>query len=427
MSETPPVGEFRMPGLAGVPEGLTAFAQPKPDGTFSLDRSGRPKVSKLHLRVDADLAPERPEGVLADRDWNWLTASPRQWTSIVERFGTAARAWEVTTALALAGCGSIEHRFAKGTLQHPPQRWQPHAELKAAQAVSARERSRHRETLETEAAALHLRLADTWPGAAASLNLPLGGTQLAWVVRAARDLADGTAHDGVRAFVQAHHPDDDKAREDLPILLRESGWETEALRVLGVDRSPYIGVAGPIRAKLGTRSLDWNGWPGPHDLRLPHGQAIELSCPANTERLVVIENRQAAETISDHYPDLPVVWCRGHHSDRVLDAIEQLARHCVHTFICTDADLGGLRIAARLYERLDPVTTLTVLDVGLNAPAAGRRFSAQALAQLAAHKNSPEPIRAFAAAIASRGRAVVQEAYVRQALHSALGSAGLEP
>lgn len=321
-----------MPGLAGVPEGLTAFAQPKPDGTFSLDRSGRPKATKLHLRSDAAPAPERPEGLLADRDWNWLASSPRQWTSIVKHFG-ASRAWEITTALALAGCGSIEHRFTKGTLQHPPLRWQPHAELKAAQAVSARERSQRRETPETEAAALHLRLADTWPGVAASLKLPLGGTQLAWVVRSARELAHGTAHDGVRASSKPTTPTTTK-----PVRTCQSCYAKAAGRPKRCANSVSTAAptsTPPARSAPSSAPGPWIGTGGlaPHDLRLPHGQPIELSWPANTERLVVIENRQAAETISDHYPDLPVVWCRGHHSDRVLDVIEQLARYCAHVHL----------------------------------------------------------------------------------------------
>lgn len=421
MNETLPAGEFRLHAFTGTPSGLTVFAQPtRSDGTFANDSRGRPTVRKVHLKPETPPSPARPTGLVTDREWVFLASSKRRWDTVVKQLGDASKAWQVCSALALAGCGVIQCKFAKGAAQQPPLWWIPNPELEAHQRSSAMGRRDRRDALETEAEALSGQLTDAWPGVAASLRLPLGGAQLLWVVRAARDLAAGASHDGVRAFVQSHNPKDDKAREDLPILLRESGWEEAALRLLGVDRSPYVGVGGPIKASIGPRELDWTGWPGPHDIRLPHGVDIDLRCAPGTEQMAVIENRQAAETICDLHPELPVIWCRGHHSDRVLDAIAQAAANCQEVLICTDADLGGLRIAERLFQRLHHLTAVVILDVGASEHEPGRAFSIQALEQLAQYRTSATPIRAFAAAIQDRGYAVTQEALVRRTLQAAL-------
>ncbi|MEU6246045.1 DUF2399 domain-containing protein [Glycomyces sp. NPDC047010] len=416
-----PQGEFQLHALTGEPSGLSVFAQPsRTDGTFATDSRGRPTVRKVHLKPATPPPRQRPNGLVTDREWTWLASAKRRWDTVVKQLGDATRAWEVCAALAAAGCGVLQCAFARGAVQHPPQWWIPDPALAARQRSTAAGRRDRRNTLETEAAALSEQLTDTWPGAAASLGRPLGGAQLLWVVRAARDLAGEVSHDGIRAFVQAHHPADDKAREDLPLLLRDNGWEEEALRKLGVDRSPYIGVGGPIKANFGTRELDWTGWPGPHDIRLPHDAEIELRCDQGTEQMAVIENRQAAETICDLYPEMPVIWCRGHHSDRVLAAIAQAAANCQRVLICTDADLGGLRIAERLFERLHSITTTVILDVGEREHEPGRAFSVQVLEQLARYRTSPAPIRDFAAALEHRGHAVTQEALVKRTLQAAM-------
>ena len=411
-----PRGEFPMPGLRGVPDGLAAYAQPtRSDSTFSTDRQNRPKVTRIHLRAHNDKVPERPSGVLGDSDWRWLTSAPRRWNTIVTKFGEPTQALQICHALARAGCGATEHRFQAGGIQHPPIRWIPHPRLLEDQAATNRQRQDTRGELVAAASVLGAQIKHEWPGVAASLTTTTHDTKLTWILRAAQDLHDGRSHDGIRAFVQAHHPEDDKAREDLTRLLRETGWEPEAIRQLGVDRSPYIGVGGPMKARLGERTLDFTGWPGPHDLRLPHHLEINLSCALGVETLAIIENRQAAETICDEHPDIAVIWCRGHHSDRVLDLIAQAAGTAQQTVICADADLGGLRITKRIHDRLKGPIPLEVIDIGAFLHAPGRILSMDVKAQLASHGREGGPIGRFATAILERGYVVTQEAAVRRA------------
>jgi hypothetical protein len=80
--------------------------------------------------------------------------------------------------------------------------------------------------------------------------------------------------------------------------------------------------------------------------------------------LLIIENRQAAEALCDTHPDIAIIWCRGQHPSRVLDLIEQAAATVCRTLIRPDADLGRIRIAARIFDRLPDAITRTVIDVG---------------------------------------------------------------
>ena len=112
------------------------------------------------------------------------------------------------------------------------------------------------------AAALSSQLAAEWPGVASALATSASDPRLIWMVRAAEDLTQGRSHDGARAFVQAHAAST-KAREDLPHLLAEAGFEPDALTQLGISRNPYVGLGGPVRAHLAGRTLDFSGWPGP--------------------------------------------------------------------------------------------------------------------------------------------------------------------
>ena len=319
------VGEQRMLGLRDVPDGLVAWAQPVVTAAGPrTDRLHRQKFDRLRLRAAEPGPPVRPEGLLGDPDWKWAVEAPRYWGSVVRRFGPQAEA--IAEALARAGCVELEHDFRVGALVRPAKRWVPHESLLREQAERKATGRTARAELSDVAARLRRDLGPDWPGVAASFSAAREG-RLLWTIRAAQDLLEGRSHDGARAFVQAH-AGDTKAREDLPNLLRELGWEARALTLIGVSRSPYLGISGPLRARSGLQVIDVTGWPGPHDLRLtPEGEAaLELTAPAR--HLLVIENRQAAEALADEFPGLPVIWCHGQPPARALDLVGDFARAC---------------------------------------------------------------------------------------------------
>ncbi|WP_080636060.1 hypothetical protein [Salinispora mooreana] len=76
--------------------------------------------------------------------------------------------------------------------------------------------------------------------------------------------------------------------------------------------------------------------------------------------LLAVEHRQAAEAACDARADLPVVWCHGQPPDAVVSMIVQAAQQTSGVVICTDADLGGVRI----HDKLRSDTTIHIVDVG---------------------------------------------------------------
>lgn len=217
--------EFPLRDHPGVPDGLVAYAQPThDDGTFDNDRAGRPKVRRVQLRTDAVAHPQRPDGLLTDADWRWATSAIRRWTTIGARFGD--RAEDIALALARAGCVALDHDYRSGRISSPPRGWTPHPSLAAGQASATAARRDRQSQVAARAAELSSQLAADWPGVASALAIPASDPRLIWLVRAADDLAQGRRHDGARAFVQAH-VFNTKAREDLPRLLAEAGFEPD--------------------------------------------------------------------------------------------------------------------------------------------------------------------------------------------------------
>jgi Protein of unknown function C-terminus (DUF2399) len=402
-----------------VPDGLVAYAQPAhEDGTFDTDRAGRPKVRRVRLYADAVVPhPEHPDGLLGDTDWHWAISAPRRWATIQARFGENAE--DIALALARTGCVALDHDYRSGQIVRPPQGWTPHPSLAAGQASAKAARSDRQSQVAARAAVLSSQLAAEWPGVASALGKSASDPRLIWLVRAAEDLAQGRSHDGARAFVQAHAADT-KAREDLPYLLAEAGFEPDALTQLGISRNPYIGLGGPVRAHLAGRTLDFSGWPGPHDIRLPAGQPITLDTVPGTHIMLVIENRQAAEAICDHHPEVAVIWCHGQPPDAVLRLIKQAADCVDQVVICPDADLGGIRIAARVHDHLAPGTRCTVLDIGTVEHVAGESFSPGTREIIARMARRRDGVGVLAGACLDRGYGIEQEAPVRGALRRLL-------
>lgn len=407
-----------MPGHPGVPNGLRAYAQPsRADGTFDHDRAGRPKVRRVHLRAHPATPPRRPDGLVNDADWNWATSAPRRWQTITNRLHD--RAHELALALARAGCVALDHDYRDGAISHPPRGWIPHPELAAHHATGKQARQAAQQALLDRAGELRDMLIGEWPGVAEALTTPATDTRLAWLVRAAEDLLADNRYDGPRAFVQ-HHAKNTKAREDLPRLLADAGFESEALALLGVNRNPYIGVGGPIRARHNGRTLDWTGWPGPHDIRLPAHRPITLDLAPGTRLLLIIENRQAAEAICDSHPDTAVIWCHGQPPTPLLRLINLAAIGVTQVVICPDADLGGIRIAARIHDHLPPDTNRVIVDIGTSGHDRGDPFGATTRIRIAATAERRDAVGEFASSCLARGYAIEQEAPARAALQALL-------
>jgi hypothetical protein len=410
--------ELVLDWVQGVPDGLLAYAPLPASGVYQRDSHDRPKFTRIRLRsTDAPAEPSRPAGLLADSDWNWITRSARAWTSIVQRFRGDAN--HVAVALARAGCVTIEHDLNVSTLIQPPRRLHPHPALATKQANALQRRRDETAALRAQAITLATALADEWPGVAAALGSVNNPERLTWAVNAATDLADGRTHDSLRAFAQ-FHAGRTKARDDVNHLLAELGFESEAIATLGLARNPYIGLGGPFQLHTSTHVLDLIGLPGPHDIRLPAGHNITLRLPTRAPILLVIENRQASETGCDAHPDLPVIWCHGQPPDAVLHLIAQAAQRVDTVMICPDADLGGVRIAARIHDHLRPDIACRILDIGNAEHLAGTSFNTHSRTHLAALAERTDQVGRFARDCLNRGYGIEQEAAARVTLRHAV-------
>jgi hypothetical protein len=409
--------EIRLTWIRDYPD-LVAYAPLPPSGRYPRDSRQRPRLRAARLRAsNLETPPLRPAGLLTDGDWSWIVASEHSWASFANRFGSHAH--RLAIALAQAGCITIGHALNGNALVQPPRRVYPHPDLTAAEQQRRGRRRNDASALQAQAGELAAAIADEWPDVAGALQETTSPERLAWAVHAAQDLAAGKVHDSVRAFVQAH-AEHTKVRDDVHHLLAELGFDHETLAALGLARSPYIGLGGPIRLHTGSGTLDLAGLPGPHDIRLSAQHPARLDLPASAATLLVIENRQAAETICDVHSDLPVIWCHGQPPDAVLTLIVQAAHQVKRTVICTDADLGGVRIAGRIYDHLPPGTSAQVIDVGAAQHDPGRNFNTHSRTHLQALATRTDDIGHFAQRCLDRGYAIEQEATARAALRVAL-------
>lgn len=417
-AETRSDRELPLDWMQDVPEGLRAYARLPASGKYARDRQGRLRVSRVRLRSSQPATtPTRPAGLLADGDWNWLTSGPREWKTVTRRLGD--NAYDICVALVRTGCLTIEHDVRLTTLVRPPRRLHPHPDLSGAHDEARSKKRDVDAAIRERGAALADALVDEWPDVTIALRSTTNIDRLAWAVNAATDLDTGRTHDSVRAFVQVH-AGHTKARDDVHHLLAELGFEPETLAVLGLARNPYIGLGGPFQIDASTGVIDLAGLPGPHDIRLPSQQSITLRLPPRAAKLLAIENRQAAEAACDAYPSSAVVWCHGQPPTAVLALIEQAARYVDNVIIFPDADLGGVRIAARIVDNLSPHHECTVVDIGTVDHHVGKRFNTHSRNHLSVIAGRDDQIGKFALACLERGYAIEQEAAVRASLRAVL-------
>lgn len=399
--------------------GLVAYAPLPPSGRYPRDNRGRPRPRTARLRTaDPDTRPCRPDGLFTDSDWTWVIRSEHSWTSVSTRFGADAQ--RVMLELAAAGCVTIGYTLNGNALTQPPRRVFPHPDLAAAEHDRRSRRRDDTTALRTRAEQVASALADDWPDAAHALRTTEHPDRLQWALHAATDLADGRAHDSLRAFVQSH-TNDTKARDDVQHLLTAVGFDHETLIALGVARNPYIGLGGPILLHTAAGTvLDLSVLPGPHDIRLSPHALPRLTVADSSGVVLVVENRQAAETVCDIRPNLPVIWCHGQPPAAVVSLIAQAAQQTSATVICADADLGGVRITGRIHDNLLPATTVHVIDVGTAKHDEGRPFNTHSRTHLQKLTQRPDEVGAFAQRCLERGYAIEQEATARAALHAFL-------
>jgi hypothetical protein len=418
-----PAGRVEVP-LLDLPAGVLAVTVPRsgPDGPrVPVDRRGR--VLARMVDLIADPPPEdgfRPPAELADADLRWVLArTVRRWASIQERFGQAA----FETALRLVRVGGVMLRCATrdGLSLGEPAGWRlTVAWLRRAEMLhdAAREQTAMWRARATAAAdAVHL----IDPGLGLALHAARGSEpRLPTLVHAAEDLVSGVSHDGPRAFSQTHF-EHTKARDDVTTILLDAGVSETSLLALGLRRSPYIGLGGPIRLHMaGGPIIDLTALDGPVQLRIRQRASLEASTSARL--LLVIENLQAAEAGCDAFPELAIAWTAGQPSDAALQLVAALAAQVQRILIATDADLGGVRIAQRVLTALPGTASTEVVDVGAQRHTPREPFGPDSQARLRAAAQHSGAAATLAAACLARGYPVEQEAATRAAIAAVLGT-----
>ncbi|MBB5912180.1 hypothetical protein BJY24_001047 [Nocardia transvalensis] len=360
------------------------------------------------------------EGVAVE-DLRWaIKAQRRYWASIEQRFGHDAR--EHAVRLAVAGvvdliCTVDEFAHITDIL-----RWQRTSIWDEHQRRNDICQSDDAQLWQTRAQDAARQIAATDPGLAKALiatgpNNP----RLPVLVYAAEDLVDGVTHDGPRAFSQTHFRET-KTREDSPKVLAEAGAAPETLIALGLRRSPYIGLGGPITIHTAAGNIDLAAVDGPVQFRVDQRSTFDVRLGPSTRLLVIVENLQAAEAVCDTAPDVATVWSAGQPSKHALRLIRRLSTGVAATAIATDADLGGVRIARRILGALASTDDVTVLDAGIAEHPKRKAFGQASRDGLHDATNSADPIADFARACLARGYPVEQEATIRSTLATFIAS-----
>ncbi len=444
--------------LPGVPDGLVArpLREHRRDEHGALvevrDRSGRRKLDLVMLTApdeppgdDPPAAPgaARPvapgaaaplaPGAAAD-DERWpatvppatrgfvLGAGRRRWATVIDRFGEDA--WPVACDLARAGivrlvC-AVDDRLAVAT----PRRWELTEPWAARVALGRGDRHADRERWQRRAELAVAALASSDPELAAALEeADPGGSSARILVCAAEDRLAGIVRDGPRAFSQAHFGDT-KSHAHVDAVLRHSGVPTGTRQQLGVHRSQRLGVAGPVVLERTGATIEVARLDGLVELRADQ-PGLTLSV-APGAALVVVENLQAGEALTDRHRDLAVAYTAGMPSEASLSHLAALGEAAAHLAIAPDADAGGVRIAEAVLTRLGDATgqRAALLDVGAGPHRPSHPWRDDGPAKAALRRALPGPAAALARACLDRGYPVEQEATTIAAVEAWLARLG---
>lgn len=408
--------------VLGLPAGVVALAVTDADGRLPRDRRGRVKAATVRLTADGELELAVPgtriDGI-AERDFTWIGDKPgRLWSSIHRRFGDAAD----RIAMRLVGLGVVDLVCAVGddlrigAVKHwrLTEPWENDRRRRTAHRTSRAEYWRTR----ADAAAQHVAGIDARLSATLLRTRPTN-MRLPALVHAAEDLAKGISHDGPRAFSQTHFGTT-KDRDDVAAILTDAGADPATLVRLGLLRSPYLGLGGPIRIRTDSGQCDLSTLDGPVQFRVTNLGRIDPVIVEGTRDLAIIENLQAAEAISDGFPEVAVVWCAGQPADSALGAMASLAEQIERVFVATDADWGGVRIAKRIVTALAHHPKIMIVDVGTHPHPGRDPFGATSAEGLTVLADGCGLVPRFARACLARGYPVEQEATIRAALSEAL-------
>ena len=381
-----------------------------------VDRRGRLAARKVDLIAETSSpAHARTPAELSDADTRWmLAAGSRRWESIHSRFGPAS----LDIALSLVRAGAVVLRCqVQGELSLGRALGWRLTEAWSRRAVEIRTEARaHAEVWRQRAQLAAAAVRDIDPGLAAALSSARGReSRLPTLVYAAEDLTAGITHDGPRAFSQAHFRHT-KARDNAADVLAAAGTRDATLFALGLRRSPYLGLGGPVVLHTGDTLLDLSVLDGPLLLRADQRRQPALATTADA--LLVVENLQAAESACDAFPHVAVAWTAGQPADAALSLIVRMACEVEQIVIVPDADLGGVRIAQRVLTALPVYDSATIIDVGQQPHPTREPFGPASLAGLRSALNGPAA--SLAGACLTRGYPVEQEAATRAAISAVL-------
>jgi len=352
---------------------------------------------------------------VSDADLDWILATEtRRWPSVRARLGDDA--YHTACDLVRAGVVTLRCEVVDAVHLGKPLRWQ----LTALWAERRRDQLNQRSSLTTawrgRADQVAASVEDLDPGLATALRTSTPGqARLPVLVFAAEDLMAGAVHDGPRAFSQAHFHDT-KIRADVTDILLTAGASPDTITALGLQRSPYLGLGGPVTIN----GLDLARLRGPIQLRADDPALRDITVGTAATALVILENLQAAERICDTFPNVVTVYTAGQPARAALDTIARLADQIPTVLLVPDADLGGCRIAKRILEAISQPGRATLIDIGEHTRTAGRAFGPTSQIGLRALADRTGPVGTLAQACLRRGYAVEQEQATRAAVAAAL-------
>jgi hypothetical protein len=390
--------------LRGVPEGLRARVRRQlredADGRAVevRDPKGRRKLERVYLFCDEPDPTIKP----TERDLTFLLGGKRRaWGTVAGRYGDEQRAWKRACELARHGAVEIECEVVGLTLG-PPICWRLTTPWERRRKQRSTRRANERADWAARAQAAAATLSPLYPQLAHALETESGPVVREVLVHAAEDLLAGVSSAGPRAFSQRHFSTT-KKRDDVGRILARCEVELAAQIELGVLRAGRTGLSGPIELHSLEGVLRFSGIRGPTDVRLDQ-PGLSLTCHSDT--LLVIENRQAAETASDRFPDRGVFWTAGFMSSEGLDALAQLVDQVARVIACPDADLGGVRIAEQI---LSVAPAAELVDIGAYPHDRRRPWKPDSTSAVGLRAACTGPAGALAQACLDRGFPVEQE------------------
>jgi hypothetical protein len=399
--------------LTALPAGLAAVAA-SPAGESPRDRRGRLKARFVDLIPADDPLSGQLDLSVGDLQWV-LSRDTRRWESVTRRFG-ADRSRDIAFGLVRHGAVVLRCTVTEALRLGRPVRWTLTGSWAAHAADLRQERQERNAAWQQRARQASDAVLKLDAALATALTRARGHEpRLPVLVYAAEDLAQGRVHHGPRAFSHAHFADT-KERDNAAEILRAVGASDDTITALGIARSGYIGVGGPVYLP----GCEISKLRGPVLLRANDPALARATAHAESLALLLVENLQAAESTCDRYPGLVVVHTSGQPDDDALPFISRIAASAARVIIIPDADLGGARIAERIVTALPDVGRAELIDIGTQPHPLRDPFGPVSMNGLQALAAAASPVALFAAACLARGYPVEQEAASLAAIGAAL-------